>query len=128
MKYLTFFNVNLQNDIARKHATYSTFHCAKSVQIRGYFWSVFSRIQFYFVSLRIQFKCGKIQTRNNSVFGHFSRSVCNFKKIQMNKIMSIATLVRSSGLPTLCHTLAKSKVHVCGLDSRSVNFSVWLGD
>ena len=28
----------------------------------------------YFVSLHIQSKCGKIRTRNNSVFGHFSRS------------------------------------------------------
>ena len=33
-------------------------HCVKSVQIRSYFWSVFS--------------C--IRTRNKSVFGHFSRS------------------------------------------------------
>ena len=32
--------------------------CVKSVQIRSYFWSVFS----------------SIRTRNNSVFGHFSRS------------------------------------------------------
>ena len=38
-------------------------HCVKSVQIRSYFWSVFSRIQYR-----------KIRTRNNSVFGHFSRS------------------------------------------------------
>ena len=29
----------------------------------------------YFVSLRIQFECGKIRIRKNSVFGHFSRSV-----------------------------------------------------
>ena len=29
----------------------------------------------YSVSLRIQSKCGKIRTRNNSVFGHFSHSV-----------------------------------------------------
>ena len=29
----------------------------------------------YFVSLRIQSECGKIRTRKNSVFGHFSRSV-----------------------------------------------------
>ena len=29
----------------------------------------------YFVSLRIQSECGKIQTRKNSVFGHFSHSV-----------------------------------------------------
>ena len=33
-------------------------HCVKSVQVRSYFWSVFS--------------C--IRNRNNSVFGHFSRS------------------------------------------------------
>ena len=29
------------------------------------------------VKLQIQTKCRKIQTRNNSVFGYFSRSVCN---------------------------------------------------
>ena len=28
----------------------------------------------YGVFLRIQFECGKIQIRNNSLFGHFSRS------------------------------------------------------
>ena len=28
----------------------------------------------YSVSLRIQFECGKIRTRKNSVFGQFSRS------------------------------------------------------
>ena len=44
-------------------------HCVKSVQIRSYFCSVFSR-----VSLRIQSECEKIRTRNNSVFGHFLRS------------------------------------------------------
>ena len=33
-------------------------YCVKSVQIRSYFWSLFSRIR----------------TRNNSVFGHFTRS------------------------------------------------------
>ena len=39
-------------------------HCVKSVQIRSYFWSVFSCIQSEY---------RKIRTRNNSVFGHFSR-------------------------------------------------------
>ena len=38
----------------------------KNVQIRSYFWSVLSCIQS---------KYRKIRTRNNSVFGHFSRSV-----------------------------------------------------
>ena len=40
-------------------------HCVNSVQIQSYFWSVFSCI-------RIEYR--KIRTRNNSVFGHFSRS------------------------------------------------------
>ena len=38
--------------------------CVKSVQIRS-----------YGVNLRIQSECRKIRTRNNSLFGHFSRSV-----------------------------------------------------
>ena len=54
-------------------------HCVKSVQIRSNVWSVFSRIRIeygrYFVSLHIQSECGKIRTRNYSVFGYFSRSV-----------------------------------------------------
>ena len=37
----------------------SASHCVKYVQIRSYFWSEYR----------------KIRTRNNSVFGHFSRSV-----------------------------------------------------
>ena len=36
----------------------NTKHCVKSLQIRSFFWS----------------ECGKIPTRKNSVFGHFSRS------------------------------------------------------
>ena len=40
-------------------------HCVKCVQIRSFFWSVFSRIRSEY---------GKIRTRKNSVFGHFSRS------------------------------------------------------
>ena len=41
-------------------------YCVKSVQIRSYFWSIFSCIQF---------KYRKIRTRNNTVFGRFSHSV-----------------------------------------------------
>ena len=54
-------------------------HCVKSVQIRSNFWSVFCRIWIeygrYFVSLHIESECGKIRAKNQSVFGHFSRSV-----------------------------------------------------
>ena len=51
-------------------------YTAWSVQIRSYFWSVFPRIRTeygeIYLSLRIQSECGKMRTRNNSVFGHFS--------------------------------------------------------
>ena len=58
--------------------------CVKSVQIRSFFWSAFSRIWAeYCINLCIQSKCGKIRTRKNSVSGQFSRSVgrweCDFK-------------------------------------------------
>ena len=46
--------------------TISETQCAKSVQIRSFFCSIFSRIQL---------KYGKIQTRKNFVFAHFSRIV-----------------------------------------------------
>ena len=50
-------------------------HCVKSVQIRSYFWSVFSCFWTeYGVNLRVQSEYRKIRTRNNSVFGHISGS------------------------------------------------------
>ena len=50
-------------------------HCVTSVQIRSYFWSLFSCIRTEYGDLgRSEYR--KIRTRNNSVFGHFSRSVC----------------------------------------------------
>ena len=52
------------------------FHCMKSVQIRNfsapYFPAFRLNTERYSISLRIQSKCGKIRTRKNSVFGHFS--------------------------------------------------------
>ena len=47
------------------------YHCIKSVQIQIYFWSVFSCIWTEY---------RKIRTRNNFVFGHFLRSVCDLKE------------------------------------------------
>ena len=46
-------------------------HCVKSIQIRSFFWSVFSRIQS---------KYGKIRTRIIFVFAQFSRSDANLHK------------------------------------------------
>ena len=56
-------------------------HYVKSVQIRSYFWFVFSCIRTEYGDLRStgikdtgKYEYRKIRTRNNSAFGHFSRS------------------------------------------------------
>ena len=54
-------------------------HCMESVQIRSFFWSIFSCIRTeYSVNLLIQSECRKTRTRRNSVLGHFSRCI-NFE-------------------------------------------------
>ena len=61
--------------------------CAKSAQIRSYFWSVFSCIQSEY---------RKIRTRNNSVFGYFSRSQNKTKQNKTKpKARAIAKLFQS---------------------------------
>ena len=61
-----------------------TEHCVKSVQIRSYFWSVFSCIQSEY---------RKIWTRNNSVFRHFSCSgTYNKSAIYQTKTHTPSTL------------------------------------
>ena len=54
-------------------------HCVKRVHIRSYFGRHFHAFRLnterYGVSLRIQSEYRKMRTRNNSVFGHFSRSI-----------------------------------------------------
>ena len=47
-------------------------HCVKSVQMRSYFWSAFCCIRTEYGEILSEY--GKIRTRNNSVFGHFSCS------------------------------------------------------
>ena len=52
------------------------FRCVKSVKIRSFFCSVFSHNWTECGEIwSIQSKSGRIRTRRNSVFGHFSRSV-----------------------------------------------------
>ena len=55
-----------------------TQHCVKCVQIRSfsglYFPAFGLNTERYEISFRIHSECGKIRTRKNSVFGHFSRS------------------------------------------------------
>ena len=49
-------------------------HCVKSVQIRSFFWSVFYCIWTEYGDLRSKSEYGKLRTRKDSVFGHFSHS------------------------------------------------------
>ena len=59
------------------------FHCVKSVQIRWFFWFVFSRIRTeYGKILRISpysVRMRENTNQKNSVFGHISHSVCSYK-------------------------------------------------
>ena len=79
------------------------YHCVKSVQIRIFFWSVFSRIWTEY---------GKIRIRKSSVFEHFSRSVCFYKcTAQTHQGSSISNGNFSYVPSTLClkETLVKPK-------------------
>ena len=63
----------------------------KSVQIRSYFWSVFSGISTeYGDLLRIQSKFRKRRTRNNSVFWHFLKQ---WRLLQTSKIEKFSIIV-----------------------------------
>ena len=81
-------------------------HCVKSIQIRSFFWSVFSRIRTEYweiLRIRIQSKCGKIRIKKNSVFEHFraSNTRCNFEYPLSNHHHPLITaflLLRASAL------------------------------
>ena len=79
----------------------------KSFQIRGFSWSVFSRIRTqYLVSLRIQSTCGKIRTRKDSILGHFSRSEnhvpiwASLRTLHVKQQVSEAVVCRHHSLKT----------------------------
>ena len=72
---------------ARKESKYGV--------ISGPYFPVFGlNLEIYFVNIRIQSEYRKIRTRNNSVFGHFSRSTSaqvyftdrKIKDIDLNEI------------------------------------------
>ena len=62
--YGAFITSNVNHSTLKRFSAYHMQYL-KSGQIQSYFWSVFSCIQTEY---------RKIRTRNNSVFGHFSRS------------------------------------------------------
>ena len=87
------------------------YHCVKSVQIRSFFWSVFTCIRSEY---------GDLRTRKNSVFGHFSRSV-HFKNKTVVRISRSEVLCKKD-LQTPATLLKKRFSHRCFL----VNFAKFL--
>ena len=71
MVTLFYFDLNCLN----MHKEITAWNVSKYGDFSGPYFPVFGlNTERHFLSLRIQSECGKIRTRKNSVFGHFSRS------------------------------------------------------
>ena len=72
-------------------------HCVKSIQVRSFFWSVFSRIRTEYgeilVSLCIQSECGKIRTRKNLYLDTF-HAVSSYLHFYILNILNMSCSVR----------------------------------
>ena len=99
-KKLTRFQISLLSMEWKYENTES--HCVKSVQMRSYFWSVFSCIRTEYedllCNLLIQSEYRKIGTTNNFEFGHFSRSVHHSENVFCNKKNESFLLLFSVGV------------------------------
>ena len=88
-QFLSWLNSNYFHECVALNWTGSNITlCAKDVQIRSFFWSVFS------VSLRIQSECREIPTRKNSALGHSPRSILPLHRVLPNTIKSYAVSQR----------------------------------
>ena len=66
--------------------SYTAWKVSKYGVFSGPYFPVFGLNTGRYLSLRIQSECGKVRTRKNSVFGHFSRSVSNGSKLLALKV------------------------------------------
>ena len=71
-------------EVATIEIEIKTMPCVESVQIRSFFWSEY----------------GKIRTRKNYVFGHFSRSGGDFNLATDNKNLEILMNTSTNPFPT----------------------------
>ena len=70
-------------------------HCTKSVQIRSFFWSVFSRIQS---------ECGKIRTRKNSYLD-------SFHAVRLSQMFLKQASLKTPVKEFICGKFTKTKLH-----------------
>ena len=93
---------------------FNSTHCVKSIQIRSYFWAVFS--------------C--IRTRNNSVFGHFSRSDPLSTQVAhvfiMCKLIQKCVFQQNFHTQKLCEILVFHSVYVFPTKEQSINQTLFL--
>ena len=70
-----FFSVS-RNEVGEKRTDIRTQHCVKSVQIRSFLWSVYSRIRTEYREILqiLSPNAGKYEPEKNSIFRHLSRS------------------------------------------------------
>ena len=97
-----------------KWKSLSPLHCMKSVQIRGFFWSVFSYIRNEYGNLRSKspysVRIQENRDRINSVFGYFSRSVTDSKgkiilQILGEQIEMLSEVSKNNGFKCKCQRL-----------------------
>ena len=105
---------NMSNMEGNKKYNMGTFHCVKSVQIRSFFWSVFSCI-------RTEYR--KIRTRNNSVFRHFSRSVRTRKSLMKHLRQEMLRKINTRNSSSFIH--AAFHIKNCYLSLKNI-FAVYL--
>ena len=89
MRYESLFAMSLTNKIIIRSNTNKNIHCVKSVQIRSFFWSVFSPIRTEYRGLRSKYSYS-VRMRENTDqkklrIWNFSRSVYDRKYSSLTK-------------------------------------------
>ena len=110
--------VEIKTNILNFLVSFVKCYCVKTVQIRSFFWSRFSRIwtEYGYGEMRsispYSVRMRKIRTRKNSVFRHFSRSVfinnkILQKKFQVNLALKTKEIKTIGSRPGILHGLCK---------------------
>ena len=103
-RYSVYWLVKCQNSWSMS-SNYTITSLCESVQIQSYFRSVFSYI-------RTEYR--KIRTRNNSVFGHFSRSACGLNEIMEQEGLNVKFISHLMGSTCLSrHQLQTFSRPIC---------------
>ena len=126
-KYFGSLGTALTRDVRKKLVkVYLLQKCVKGVLVLNWILIIFHwvtawKVSKYEVSLRIQSECQKIRTRNNSVFGRFSRSVNTLFTLMCTRSgIILGQLCKSQSQPAIkCSKSTIETLEQCG---KSINF------